>query len=674
MAENGTLVGNMIYNGVTTTSGEQSFHFSVPATAPDNTKPLIALLFYPDLTHDTVEASAIMSVSNLQLELGLTATDYEPYQSQTFTLNLGSYEFCKIGDYQDYIYKSGDNWYWHKEIDKVALGSLTWSPDSTNQTGIYRMSTNDLSGLFAPPRAISVAFTGLSTHFVSVPANSSGTYGAHEGISANATGVAMQIYYSDYNTNTSETAFTTWLTNNDVLLYYALKESGDIVLGGTLKQQLDALAEARSYLDVTNFIVTTTGTNLPIILDVEALRNSADGVALREPKIPEVIDTLDSTDAKNALSANMGRVLNESIGNVESMVYDAYDIRYITGDMEPNWPEEEPDGFRIEVFEPHRIYYTDANAPVKIYYSDTDSIDNFVGYIQNDMIEDNPEDEPPTTTFGFKFTQMNGADNTPEIYVGQSSMNLNDNELTSLSFEQVGAGGGGPTVVQTPGSSTTDVMSQNAVSSMVFADPDTQTKIKIGAHTSTTEGNNGIEIGNYAQATQSGAIAIGGGNAAINSAWAAGLGSVAIGAGSIVGEQRGICIGQGSRVDSPYSITIGSYSKVFSNSNGAVALGCGARVASNQNGLIEIGVNDPDFSSPTNYGYGNTVYRLIRGLHDGQEAHDAATVAQGNTLATSAPTTSTVGVLGQLYTDTTTMHTYQCTDTTGGVYTWTQRW
>ena len=58
---------------------------------------------------------------------------------------------------------------------------------------------------------------------------------------------------------------------------------------------------------------------------------------------------------------------------------------------------------------------------------------------------------------------------------------------------------------------------------------------------------------------------------------------------------------------------------------------------------------------------------------------NAATVAQGNTLAASAPTTTTAGVLGQLYTDTTAMHTYQCTaiDTTdpdNPSYTWTQRW
>lgn len=46
---------------------------------------------------------------------------------------------------------------------------------------------------------------------------------------------------------------------------------------------------------------------------------------------------------------------------------------------------------------------------------------------------------------------------------------------------------------------------------------------------------------------------------------------------------------------------------------------------------------------------------------------------------TYAPDSSTVGGLGQLYTDTTTMHTYQCTaiddtDPNNPIFTWTQRW
>lgn len=133
-----------------------------------------------------------------------------------------------------------------------------------------------------------------------------------------------------------------------------------------------------------------------------------------------------------------------------------------------------------------------------------------------------------------------------------------------------------------------------------------------------------------------------------------------------------VAIGQMSTVYSGNGIAIGRAAKVNNTSyQNSIALGSFAQVG--RKGEVNIGTGG------NNVGYNNTDYRVIGGVHDGQDAHDAATLAQGNTLATSAPTTATAGVLGQLYTDTTGMHTYQCTaiDTTdpnNPSYTWTQRW
>lgn len=189
---------------------------------------------------------------------------------------------------------------------------------------------------------------------------------------------------------------------------------------------------------------------------------------------------------------------------------------------------------------------------------------------------------------------------------------------------------GGTTVVQTTGTSTTDVMSQNAVTSMIFYDPSSRTKIQIGDGASATY-TEGIAIGAAAKAN-------------------AGSSAIAIGAASNVSNSSGICIGAGAKAQHAYSVALGYEARTTRNSEIYV----GTRI--------------------TSQGYNNSTYRVIGGVYDGQELHDAATVAQGNTLATSAPTTSTVGVLGQLYTDTTNMHTYQCTAISGDTYTWTQRW
>lgn len=133
-------------------------------------------------------------------------------------------------------------------------------------------------------------------------------------------------------------------------------------------------------------------------------------------------------------------------------------------------------------------------------------------------------------------------------------------------WEAVG-GGGGPTVVQTTGTSTTDVMSQNAVTSMVFADPSTKTRIQIG---------DGANVSK--------------------------LGPVAIGAGATVHHNNSIAIGR--------SATAGADS--------TVALGAGSLPSTKG----EVSIGDDLWQA---VGYNSSRYRLLTGLYDPQSDHDAAT-------------------------------------------------
>lgn len=68
--------------------------------------------------------------------------------------------------------------------------------------------------------------------------------------------------------------------------------------------------------------------------------------------------------------------------------------------------------------------------------------------------------------------------------------------------------GGGPTVVQTTGTSTTDVMSQNATTSLVYADPGATRKIQIGYSANVTQVQSAA-IGDNASCTASGGVALG---------------------------------------------------------------------------------------------------------------------------------------------------------------------
>ena len=200
--------------------------------------------------------------TNLQLELGDTATTYAPY--------ITPIELYKIGDYQDYFYKDGDDWYLHKEIGKQVLGDLTWGSGGTNQTGIYRKYAEGLKTIILPS-AINVAFNGLCTHFEAVRSDSAGTYGANTGISVGPTGT-VHIYYSVYNTNTSadNTNFKTWLQDNNVVLYYALATPTDTkITDTTLIAQLNAMNGASAYKGGTYVTSTTVAPNLPITIHAE---------------------------------------------------------------------------------------------------------------------------------------------------------------------------------------------------------------------------------------------------------------------------------------------------------------------------------------------------------------------------------------------------------------------
>ena len=213
------------------------------------------------------------------------------------------------------------------------------------------------------------------------------------------------------------------------------------------------------------------------------------------------------------------------------------------------------------------------------------------------------------------------------------------------------AGGGGVTPVQTIGTSTTDVMSQDAVTKMIY--PNYASSISgIGIGTDAPARLNCVGIGHYITMPN--------------------RNSVCIGAGAKTGGQDGVSIGYAVTMTSQSKYCVGIGSNATVKANGSIALGSYSET--NYVGEVNVGSTD------TTYGYNSTNYRKITGVHDGENLHDCATIAQANLLSTSAPTTSTVGVLGQLYTDTTNMHTYQCTaidtvtDPDNPSYTWTQRW
>lgn len=173
-------------------------------------------------------------------------------------------------------------------------------------------------------------------------------------------------------------------------------------------------------------------------------------------------------------------------------------------------------------------------------------------------------------------------------------------------------------VVQTTGTSTTDVMSQNAVTSMVYADPATKQQVRIGDRTN--QGVYSVDIG-----------------VGQSSGWNTAMRAVAIGRLAGATALDSIVIGTG-RSAGTGAVTIGSHTSSADGASGigSIALGAGARAT--QQGEMNIG------SISTTYGYNNSQYRLLTGLYDPQNTHDAATKGYVDGMITMTDTDPGEGV------------------------------
>ena len=215
-------------------------------------------------------------------------------------------------------------------------------------------------------------------------------------------------------------------------------------------------------------------------------------------------------------------------------------------------------------------------------------------------------------------------------------------------------------LAQTTGTDTKKVMSQDATTGMIFNDKSTRMRVQIGNNSNassneamavgsnaTAYGIKGIAIGSSSKSGQS-SVALGGyanagetgvnitGMTAIGNNAQANQSSYAVDIGANTGNSYGV---QGS--SSTNSVTIGKNATIVNIAN-SVALGAYAQAT--RQGEVNIGL----VTGETTRGYNSTAYRVIGGVHDGEQAHDAVTIGQINALidAINSATNSNISHIG----------------------------
>lgn len=185
-------------------------------------------------------------LDSIQIEKGSTASSYSAY--------FEPIELCKIGTYQDRIYKENGKWYLRKEIGKVVLnGSENWATRSGATTYAYT-----LADVFDGNNA-----SGLSDYFRFIQGGASSGQNI-ECIASASTAKTLNIFTNEGSLNTVAN-LKTWLASNNVSVYYVLATPTTTeITNEEVLEGLEALGDATLYVGANN-IYTDTPSALPTL-------------------------------------------------------------------------------------------------------------------------------------------------------------------------------------------------------------------------------------------------------------------------------------------------------------------------------------------------------------------------------------------------------------------------
>ena len=229
------------------------------ATAPENAKYLV--IYFAWAKSDATIRSIF---DTFQIELGSTATSYEPYQGQEFPIDLGSIELAKIGTYQDRIYKTGGKWYVEKQVGKVVLnGTQTYMSYSNGAFTYYNFAGD---GYPKPMQENSYGSSAnilvISDHYTGQKTDYRGS--CQENHIIKVTGSNDQIAWKDTR-YTNPADMISWLASNPTTVYYALATPTTTeITNEEVLEGLEAIGDATLYVGANN-IYTDTPSALPTL-------------------------------------------------------------------------------------------------------------------------------------------------------------------------------------------------------------------------------------------------------------------------------------------------------------------------------------------------------------------------------------------------------------------------
>lgn len=200
------------------------------------------------------------------IALGTNVTEYQPYQSKDYEISLGSLELCKIGNYQDYIYKENNKWYKHSEIGKlnVDTSTITIRSNYTNIEYAEITKPNDFIG-----KGNYDDYNVYCSHAISdIKSAIQYAWDSTYRIGKITNKANVNALWLGFSKGTGLDNIKTAL--NGAVIYYALATPTETkITDDNLIEQLEALDQAKT-MEETTYISSSSESNLPFLLTASA--------------------------------------------------------------------------------------------------------------------------------------------------------------------------------------------------------------------------------------------------------------------------------------------------------------------------------------------------------------------------------------------------------------------
>ena len=210
------------------------------------------------------------SLSDVQLEKGLTSTTYVRYKEQTYSVNLGDIELCKIGEYKDVLFKNTmdsdyydssldyGKWYLRKSIEKKLFKG--------GNDEEWRLLSNTNKFYINLNRELNILNKMYSNYYLY---NSTGQANLNNGEFTNIGGAGTYLWFRNDDIS-SANDFKTWLTTHNTSVYLPLTTPIYEKFNDNIQEQLDNIQYALAYDTQTN--ISQTNTDLPFIINAETYK------------------------------------------------------------------------------------------------------------------------------------------------------------------------------------------------------------------------------------------------------------------------------------------------------------------------------------------------------------------------------------------------------------------